>query len=448
MDEKQTHSLRLARNVLNAEPGKPEDDLRGKAYTMDDDEASDEVSTPLTAPQTPSGCKASDITARMLRFSECALEDKDHASAGRAPEPLSARETARPSQQTGDLASQGSAMSCEVGTSCETCSGLPYRRAPSLLSGHKLPASQLNGFPVPGRGDTNSSNPQLKVLRERQRIPMAPGRRIDCSGRQQRKSQRAAEYSNQVQESSVDVASGAVCLSAGNVCLQELLEQYRHRRSAFEKNCSQRYERILEAAMHTRRAGSFWKLAVGGKNIDERQRCRLSPAQAGQRKSPEGDGAEPTTSSSGEEATSRGVGDTGESSTAAEGGAHFSEHGIARRAKGTGHRSFPYRQFHVHHFLPEPENKVGLLTHPTPAQFNKYPKARGVWFDPHRNLVRTCWKENGKARTMGFPVNKFGLEEARTLAVEYHYYKCPTDPLPDDLSSLVPRKPPHAYGWC
>ncbi|XP_026194383.1 uncharacterized protein LOC34623479 [Cyclospora cayetanensis] len=121
-----------------------------------------------------------------------------------------------------------------------------------------------------------------------------------------------------------------------------------------------------------------------------------------------------------------------------------------RRAAGKGQsqRSFPYRQFHVHHFLPEPENKVGLLKHPTPAQFNKYPKARGVWFDPHRNLVRTCWKENGKARTMGFPVNKFGLEEARTLAVEYHYYKCPTDPLPDDLTTLIPRKPPHAYGWC
>ncbi|KAL8443426.1 hypothetical protein Emed_006781 [Eimeria media] len=247
-------------------------------------------------------------------------------------------------------------------------------------------------------------------------------------------------------ERSGSLSSCATCISAGGTCIEHLLQQYHHRRSVFESNCSQRYGAILEVVVQKRRASGLLKLGVCS-NENQKQHSRLSAQQARTRKGHDADGSELTASSSGEEPQSRGAhGAAG--GACAERGSSFREGGFIRRTKGSGQRSFPYRQFHVHHFLPEPENKVGLLTHPTPAQFNKYPKARGVWFDPHRNLVRTCWKENGKAKTMGFPVNKFGLEEARTLAVEYHYYKCPSDPLPDDLLSLVPRKPPHAYGWC
>ncbi|KAL8275320.1 hypothetical protein Esti_000769 [Eimeria stiedai] len=249
-------------------------------------------------------------------------------------------------------------------------------------------------------------------------------------------------------ERSGGLSSCATCLSAGGTCIEHLLQQYHHRRSVFEINCSQRYGTILEVVAQKRRASGLLKLGVCSIE-SQKQHSRVSAPQARTRKGHEADGGELTASSSGEEPQSRGAhGSTGVGVAGAERDSPFREGGFIRRTKGIGQRSFPYRQFHVHHFLPEPENKVGLLTHPTPAQFNKYPKARGVWFDPHRNLVRTCWKENGKAKTMGFPVNKFGLEEARTLAVEYHYYKCPSDPLPDDLLSLVPRKPPHAYGWC
>ncbi|PFH33896.1 hypothetical protein BESB_070480 [Besnoitia besnoiti] len=101
----------------------------------------------------------------------------------------------------------------------------------------------------------------------------------------------------------------------------------------------------------------------------------------------------------------------------------------------------PKRQFRVHQLIPEPQEKEGLLCNPTPAQFNKYPKARGVWFDPHRNLVRTCWKEKGKAKTVGFPVAKFGLDEARFLAVQFHMCKCPEDPVPSDLQARLLQTP-------
>lgn len=98
--------------------------------------------------------------------------------------------------------------------------------------------------------------------------------------------------------------------------------------------------------------------------------------------------------------------------------------------------------------IPEPQVKEGLVFNPTPAQFNKYPKARGVWFDPHRNLVRTCWKENGKAKTVGFPVAKFGLDEARFLAVQLHQFKCPDDPVPSDLQGKLPTVPRQEFEWC
>lgn len=115
---------------------------------------------------------------------------------------------------------------------------------------------------------------------------------------------------------------------------------------------------------------------------------------------------------------------------------------------GSGGRGSSQRVLHIHHRLPEPEKKEGLLFNPAPGQFSQYPKARGVWYDPKRNLVRTCWKDNGKIRTVGFPVSKFGLEEARALAVEYHLFKCPEDPVPSDLAGVVPRKSFEEYGWC
>ncbi|KEP62812.1 UNVERIFIED_CONTAM: AP2 domain transcription factor AP2XI-1 [Hammondia hammondi] len=116
---------------------------------------------------------------------------------------------------------------------------------------------------------------------------------------------------------------------------------------------------------------------------------------------------------------------------------------------GTAKGAFPQRrQFRIHHMIPEPEVKDGLLFNPTPAHFNKYPKARGVWFDPHRNLVRTCWKENGKAKTVGFPVAKFGLDEARFLAVQLHQFKCPEDPVPSDLQGKLPAVPRQEFEWC
>ncbi|KAL8429258.1 hypothetical protein Efla_005535 [Eimeria flavescens] len=261
-------------------------------------------------------------------------------------------------------------------------------------------------------------------------------------------SQAAAKQAVGTPEEAEELGSScAFCVAAGSTCVEHLLQQYHRRLSVFEQNCSQRYGAILEVVVQKRRTSSLLKLGVSAPE-SQKQKRGFSPLQTRPRKG-ESEGSE-VTSSSGDEPTSQRADAAAKAAvSSAEGSPHFAEGGFVRRTKTPGQqRSFPYRQFHVHHFLPEPANKVGLVTHPTPAQFNKYPKARGVWFDPHRNLVRTCWKENGKARTMGFPVNKFGLEEARTLAVEYHYYKCPSDPLPDDLLSLVPRKPPHAYGWC
>ncbi|PHJ25679.1 ap2 domain transcription factor ap2xi-1 [Cystoisospora suis] len=153
------------------------------------------------------------------------------------------------------------------------------------------------------------------------------------------------------------------------------------------------------------------------------------------------------------EATSlaRGLGE-GESSTSTKEGDQREQ-----RKEGTekqngkassGGRPGSQRLPHIHHMLPEPEKKEGLLFNPAPGQFSQYPKARGVWYDPKRNLVRTCWKDNGKIRTVGFPVSKFGLEEARALAVEYHLFKCPEDPVPSDLAGVVPRKSFEEYGWC
>ncbi|KFH02496.1 AP2 domain transcription factor AP2XI-1 [Toxoplasma gondii VAND] len=122
---------------------------------------------------------------------------------------------------------------------------------------------------------------------------------------------------------------------------------------------------------------------------------------------------------------------------------------VSTAKAGTAKGAFPQRrQFRIHHMIPEPEVKEGLLFNPTPAHFNKYPKARGVWFDPHRNLVRTCWKENGKAKTVGFPVAKFGLDEARFLAVQLHQFKCPEDPVPSDLQGKLPAVPRQEFEWC
>lgn len=239
-------------------------------------------------------------------------------------------------------------------------------------------------------------------------------------------------------------------------CSDTCVRNYLERRASFERNCFLRYEAYLEKAKEKiRRVGGSLegrRLMRSEYEDTEEGRSPLKATTPGRRQKRGGgyysSRVDPSHSSSGEDGGTRGAGEGGDHPVS---GAEVDvgiQDGSPRKIKSGPQRSFPYRHFHIHHMLPEPENKVGLLTHPTPAQFNKYPKARGVWFDPHRNLVRTCWKENGKARTMGFPVNKFGLEEARTLAVEYHFYKCPSDPLPEDLCTLVPRKPPHEYGWC
>lgn len=240
-------------------------------------------------------------------------------------------------------------------------------------------------------------------------------------------------------------------------CSDTFVRNYLERRASFERNCFLRYEAYLEKTNEKIRrvGGSFEGRRLMRNECEDSEEGRIpfkATTTAGRRPKRGGgyysSRVDPSHSSSGEDGSTRGAGDGGDNSVCGAEGDVGIQEGSPRKMKSGPQRSFPYRHFHIHHMLPEPENKVGLLTHPTPAQFNKYPKARGVWFDPHRNLVRTCWKENGKARTMGFPVNKFGLEEARTLAVEYHFYKCPTDPLPEDLCTLVPRKPPHEYGWC
>ncbi|CDI82881.1 hypothetical protein, conserved [Eimeria acervulina] len=409
-------------------------------------EGSDEDSTPTTAPQTPSSCEASEGVARRLRCIDSAsMNDKgQHKTAETIGMP-----TANEVQQ--GLRNNG----------LKGGANLPKGQPTAAAAAEASQTIHITLTPAPKQESSATSSCCPQGITRLRPTPSGSSS-IPCMQRAPAATTAAAAPAaanpsahGLIPSREEETKTGAVCAppaAAGDQQqLQQLLEEYSLRRSAFERNSSQRYERVLDSGRPRRRSSALWNVNQSGSQMRLQAQAPSGGAHAtgahARRRGQDGETAEAVTSSSGEEASCR-ANEEAANARDSQGSQGQQEGGAARRSRGGAHRSFPYRQFHVHHFLPEPQNKVGLLTHPTPAQFNKYPKARGVWFDPHRNLVRTCWKENGKARTMGFPVNKFGLEEARTLAVEYHYYKCPTDPLPDDLLSLVPRKPPHAYGWC
>ncbi|CDJ38927.1 hypothetical protein, conserved [Eimeria tenella] len=409
-----THRPSAACGVLPLPPKAPKKCLCGKICNA---EGSDEDNTPTTAPQTPSSGESSDATARRTRCLGTPLPDKKSLPPSRQECDST---TAREEQLYSTHALKRSGSRSLDHSECPESQNIQITLTPA--------GPEENSGNGPSRSSCTAATSPKFVGASHSQVGSQKPAQISAAG----------SCENPVKAKEAHGGEGVCVLMDKGDHLQQLLEQYNLRRSAFEHNCSQRYDRVSETTRQRRKCNSMWNIRNGGgQNLQV-------PASHSRKKCQDGDTAE-LTSSSGEEAIFRGP---EENATTREEGLSTNDGGPPRRSKGGGHRTFPYRQFHVHHFLPEPQNKVGLLTHPTPAQFNKYPKARGVWYDPHRNLVRTCWKENGKARTMGFPVNKFGLEEARTLAVEYHYYKCPTDPLPDDLLSLVPRKPPHAYGWC
>lgn len=422
--------------ALLTNPKESLEKVRRGLSKMEGKEVRDGSRTPTTAPATPSICGSSDADGRGSSSGSGVTAPHDEAST-EIDGPAANSKVSKSSQNVVTHQEQQINVLRELARPCKLKDGAELANCqlkypPSRPNSHAVCAGSLA---APDASSENRSNTPLRI-------------RTDSSFEAHAAKHEAAEPRADETTGKQDAQGSDIRLSFGTTCFQKLLEQYRHRRSAFEKNCCKRYHRIVGSTMQKRRSDGPSRIVVGGQD-EQKQPCRLSPSQAKARRNHDGEPAELTASSSGEEPMNRGAAGSRESlGTCDQADTQSKEGGLVRRPKGSGQRSFPYRQFHVHHFLPEPESKVGLLTHPTPAQFNKYPKARGVWFDPHRNLVRTCWKENGKARTMGFPVNKFGLEEARTLAVEYHHYKCPTDPLPDDLLSLVPRKPPHAYGWC
>lgn len=414
------HACRL----LGITSRKPKDDLCGKSYIINDKEANDEASTSTTAPHTPSANISSKNSGWDLSPSDLALEQRQFLVTEELTELLQSRQSSHQFHISEALLTfeWNENTSCAKFDSEATCKR-------DLAADSKSPTLHVNGLSASSCNNTKIEG-GLNTGNET-RFPTV----------QRGESEESNELFNE--RSKTDAERSALPSYSETTSLQQLLQRYRYRRAAFENNSFQRYKGTGQAAKNRVADSGGWSLMA------TEHRSRWTPAQAKQRKAHELDGAEQPSTSSEEGSAFQTKRDPKRVlNTCAEAEVYVSERGTARRAKGTGHRCGPYRPSRLHYLLPEPENKMGLLTHPTPAQFNKYPKARGVWFDPHRNLVRTCWKENGRARTMGFPVNKFGLEEARTLAVEYHYYKCPTDPLPDDLSSLIPRKPPHAYGWC